>query len=54
MLRRRPEAVFVKDRHDPDVAHLLQLADEANIPVATLPPEGPYRAITVIKSLGQN
>lgn len=52
LLRRVPERVLVRDPADEDVAHIVQLADEAGIPVDRLDPKSSYRAITVIRTLG--
>jgi hypothetical protein len=47
-LRRVPARLFVRDRQDPDVEHLLLLAERANVQVDPLPPETSYRAVAVI------
>ena len=52
LLRRVPERVLVRDPHDDDVAHIMQLADEARIRVDRLDPASRYRAVTVIRTLG--
>ena len=46
LLRRLPKALLVRDLTDPEVAHLLQLAAGANIPVHSVPTL-PYRALAV-------
>lgn len=52
LLRRLPERVLVRDRSDPDVEHLLQLAETGGIPVDRLDDESRYRAVAIIRSLG--
>jgi hypothetical protein len=52
LLRRVPERVLVRDAHDEDVAHIVQLADEASIRVDRLDAGSSYRAVTVIRRLG--
>lgn len=47
-LRRVPDRLFVRDRADPDVAHLLHLAAQVRVAVEALPVGGAYRAVTVI------
>jgi hypothetical protein len=54
LLRRVPDRVLVRDRADPDVAHLLHLADTAAVPVGTLPSDCRYRAVAIIASLGRD
>jgi hypothetical protein len=51
VLRRLPEAVFVRDRADPEVAHLLHLAAQSHIPVQQRE-LGNYRAVTLIAKAG--
>ncbi|UUZ51720.1 hypothetical protein LP420_17195 [Massilia sp. B-10] len=49
LLRRSPRLLIVRDRLAPEVAHLLLLAQEKNIPVAT--DVGlPYHAVSLIRS----
>lgn len=52
LLRRVPERVLVRDPCDEDVAHIAQLADEAGLRVGRLDPNSNYRAITIIRTLG--
>jgi len=52
LLRRLPDRLFVRDFDDPDVAHLLHLAETKALHVQQLPSSGRYRAVAVIKSLG--
>lgn len=52
LLRRVPDALFVRERNDPDVAHLLLLAAKRAVSVRPLPGAGRYRAVAVVKSLG--
>lgn len=50
LLRRVPELVIVRDREDPDVRHLLTLAEAGNVHIshdATMP----FRAVSLIRSL---
>jgi hypothetical protein len=47
-LRRVPDRLFVRSEDDPDVEHLLHLADCASVRVEMLPPECSYRAVAVI------
>ncbi len=51
VLRRVPHKVYVAKMDDPEIAHLIYLANENNVPVeqADL---GNYRAVTIIKTLG--
>lgn len=51
ILRRVPDRVYVRQRSDPDVAHICLLAERAGVPVAEKR-TGTYRAITIIKNLG--
>lgn len=46
-LRRRPAGLWVRDRQDADVAHLLVMADEAGVDVTEVP-QLPYRAAALI------
>jgi len=52
VLRRVPDRLFVRDPADPDVAHLLHLAETRTVPVERLDPACRFRAVAVIKSLG--
>ena len=51
-LRRVPERLFLRDPADPDVAHLVHLADAARVPTAQLSPRCTYRAVAVIGKAG--
>ncbi len=51
ILRRVPDRVIVRDIHDPDVAHILLLADQAGVPIIQRDLKN-YRAVTIIKDLG--
>ena len=51
VLRRLPEAVFVRDRDDAEVAHLLHLAAQMQVPVQERE-LGNYRAVTLIAKAG--
>ncbi len=52
LLRRMPERLLVRDRGDPDVAHLLHLAETGGVPVDALGDDSRYRAVAIIRSLG--
>ncbi len=52
VLRRLPEAVFVRDLQDAEVAHLLHLAAQSHIPVQERE-LGNYRAVTLIAKAGE-
>jgi Phosphoribosyl transferase (PRTase)/PELOTA RNA binding domain len=51
VLRRVPEAVFVRDRADEEVAHLLHLAEQSGVKVHQRE-LGNYRAVTLIAKAG--
>ncbi|WP_380784829.1 cysteine protease StiP family protein [Sphingomonas sp. R86521] len=53
MLRRVPDQLFVRDRGDSEVRHLLHLASQSGVPVQERDLQC-YRAVTVIKSLGES
>lgn len=53
ILRRVPDAVHVRDLDDVDTLHVVHLARDAGIPIGTLPNDCPYRAVTVIRTLGE-
>ncbi|KQM19763.1 cysteine protease StiP domain-containing protein [Novosphingobium sp. Leaf2] len=52
LLRRMPERLLIRDRQDADVAHLLHLASGHGIAVETLAGHTRYRAVAIIRSLG--
>jgi hypothetical protein len=52
LLRRVPDRLLLRQPDDPDVAHLLQLAQGQGVPIVPLPPDCPFRAATIIASLG--
>lgn len=52
LLRRMPDRVLVRDFADPDVAHLLHLARVGGIPVGRLERQSRYRAVAIIRTLG--
>jgi hypothetical protein len=54
LLRRVPDRLLVRDSDDPDVAHLLHLAAERGVRVDPLPRGNHYRAVAVIRTLGQD
>jgi hypothetical protein len=53
ILRRLPERLLVRDPGDPEVGHLAQLAAERGLIVDGLPADSPYRAVTIIRTLGR-
>jgi hypothetical protein len=54
LLRRMPERLLVRDRADPDVAHLLHLAERGGVPVSDLGDDSRYRAVAIIRRLGKD
>ena len=50
LLRRSPDRLIVRDAASADVAHLLVLAREKDVPVH-LDPELPYQAVSIIRSI---
>lgn len=54
LLRRVPDRLLIRDRDDPDVAHLVQLAGERGLRIDHLPAGNGYRAVAVIRTLGQD
>jgi hypothetical protein len=54
LLRRMPERLLVRDPEDPDVAHLLHLAERASIATERLSGDSRYRAVAIIRSLGKD
>lgn len=54
ILRRVPDRLLIRDRTDPDVAHLIHLADENGVRIDPLPGGHGYRAVAVIRTLGQD
>ena len=54
LLRRVPDRLLVRDMDDPDVAHLLHLATSGGVPVERLAPACRYRAVAIIRSLGND
>lgn len=51
VLRRLPFKVLVRDRADPDVQLLMHLTERAEIDVQECAALGPYRAVTIIRSV---
>ena len=52
VLRRVPDHVLVRDRHDSDVQLLMHLTESAGVSVEEVGAAlGPYRAVTIIRSL---
>jgi hypothetical protein len=54
VLRRVPDRLLIRDRDDPDVAHLVHLAEERGVAIHKLPGAHGYRAVAVIRTLGQD
>jgi hypothetical protein len=54
VLRRVPDRLLIRDPADPDVAHLIHLAAEKGLRVDPLPGDHGYRAVAVIRTLGQD
>jgi hypothetical protein len=54
LLRRVPDRLLIRDPGDPDVAHLVQLAEERGVRIDPLPADNGYRAVAVIRTLGQD
>jgi len=54
VLRRVPDRLLVRDTADPDVAHLVHLAGERGVRIDPLPAGNGYRAVAVIRTLGQD
>jgi hypothetical protein len=52
LLRRIPDRLFLRDRDDADVAHLLLLAEHARVPIEPLSTGSAYQAIAIIRDLG--
>lgn len=52
VLRRLPDRLLVRDRDDPDVRHLLLLAEQSGLDIGRLPADCRYRAVTIIRTLG--
>ncbi len=51
LLRRKARVLLLKDRHHPEVAHLVQLAKEKKVPIETYV-AGDYEAIAIIDEGG--
>ncbi|MFT5431031.1 MAG: hypothetical protein ACI9OJ_001710, partial [Myxococcota bacterium] len=51
VLRRVPARIFLRDAAEPDVSHLVHLAQQKQVPVE-IRPALPYAAVTVIQRLG--
>ncbi len=54
LLRRVPDRLLIRDRQDADVAHLVHLAEERGVRIDPLPGDHGYRAVAVIRTLGQD
>ena len=52
LLRRVPDRLLIRDRDAPDVAHLLHLAREVDVPVDALPAASRYHAVAIIGRVG--
>lgn len=53
LLRRVPDRVFLRDPETDDVAHIVQLAGEKDVPVIRRP-DLPYNAVALIREQGSN
>jgi hypothetical protein len=53
VLRRLPDRLLLRDASDPDVAHLVHLAREKQVPIHPLPGDHGYRAVAIIRTLGR-
>jgi Phosphoribosyl transferase (PRTase)/PELOTA RNA binding domain len=53
MTRRVPDRIYLRNRSDPDVQHLLHLAESKVVPILPLTDTGHYRAVAVIASADQ-
>jgi uracil phosphoribosyltransferase len=51
VLRRIPERLYIRDTQDPDVRHLVHLADQKGITIEPLNHASHFRAVAVIRSL---
>lgn len=51
VLRRVPERLLLRDPDDADVRHLLHLAGERGVEVDRLPPDFPFRAVSLIRNV---
>lgn len=51
ILRRVPDKVILRDLNDPEVQHMIYLAEQSGVPVEQRD-LGNYRALTIIKKLG--
>lgn len=51
ILRRVPDRVLVQGRGDPDIAHIVLLAEQTGVPMVETDLQN-YRAITIIKDVG--
>jgi hypothetical protein len=54
VLRRVPDRLLIRDPHDPDVAHLVHLAHERGVRIDPLSGAHGYRAVAVIRSVGND
>lgn len=54
LLRRLPDRLLIRDPMDPDVAHLVHLAGERGVAIDPLSGDHGYRAVAVIRTLGQD
>lgn len=51
MLRRVPDRLYLRDLEDPDVQHLIHLAQEKHVDIVPLNDAGHFRAVAVIRSI---
>jgi hypothetical protein len=54
LLRRIPDRLLIHDRLDADVRHLVLLAEERGVKLERLDGGSGYRAVAVIRTLGQD
>jgi hypothetical protein len=52
MLRRVPDLLLVNDNKEPNIIHLIRIANEKHVTVIVLP-EMPFGACALIKDVGQ-
>lgn len=54
VLRRLPERLLIRDKGDPDVRHLVHLAEENGLTIDPLLGRSRYRAVTIIRTVGRD
>jgi hypothetical protein len=53
ILRRIPDRVYLKDKKDPEVRHIVEICKENGKIISFLPKNSPYRAVTYIKKVSE-